>query len=143
MEMLQKHYSDAADSIHGLPDTVRHWLKRSGSAGNPADADASQLVSDRPGYQLRIRLCPLKDGRAILLTQESPSADQQLSAQNFGFTRREQQVAQRISQGDSIAQVAAGLAISQRTAQKHLERVFRKLGVNSLAAACVKLLRSA
>jgi DNA-binding CsgD family transcriptional regulator len=44
--------------------------------------------------------------------------------------------------GNSIDQVAANLAISRRTAQKHLERIFRKLDVNNLASAYIKLLRA-
>jgi DNA-binding CsgD family transcriptional regulator len=142
MTILRNHYSDAADSIHGLPDAVRHWLKRSSSAANRAENATPQLVSGRPGFKLRIRLCPLKDGRVILLAQESPAIDQQPSIQNFNFTGRERQVAEQISAGNSAAQVAANLEISPRTAQKHLERIFRKLDVNNLASACVKLLRS-
>ncbi len=54
-QMLRSHYPDAADSIHGLPDAVRHWLKRASSA-NARDPDlAPQLVSRRPGFELRFR----------------------------------------------------------------------------------------
>jgi DNA-binding NarL/FixJ family response regulator len=59
----------------------------------------------------------------------------------FGFTKREQQVAQRIVNGDSVSDVSGSLTMSPRTVQKHLERIFRKLGVNNLAAACVKMLK--
>jgi DNA-binding CsgD family transcriptional regulator len=141
-QMLRNHYSDAADSIHGLPDAVRHWLKRVSSAIKKHGEIAPQLFSRRPGFELRLRYCPLSDGRALLLLQEPPIANETPLVSRFGFTKREQQVAQRIVNGDSVSDVARALAMSPRTAQKHLERIFRKLGVNNLAAACVKLLKT-
>jgi DNA-binding CsgD family transcriptional regulator len=141
-QILRNHFSDAADSIHGLPDAVRHWLKQVSSVNDNSGAIAPQLISRRPGFELRLRFCPLTDGRAILLLQEPPIANETPLVANFGFTKREQEVAQRIVNGDSVADLARALAMSPRTAQKHLERIFRKLGVNNLAAACVKLLKS-
>jgi DNA-binding CsgD family transcriptional regulator len=140
-QMLQNHYSDAADSIHGLPDAVRHWLKRVSSADDKNGEIAPQLVSRRPGFELRLRFCPLSDGRTILLLQEPPIANEAPLVAEFGFTKREQQVAQRIVNGDSVSDVSGSLTMSPRTVQKHLERIFRKLGVNNLAAACVKMLK--
>jgi DNA-binding CsgD family transcriptional regulator len=141
-QMLSTHYPDAADSIHGLPDSVRHWLKRVSSPRGEDNGLAPQLHSYRPGFELCVRYCPLTDNRAMLLLQELPLIDQRPAIERFGFTKRERQVAYRVVKGDSIPDVATSLSISQRTVQKHLERIFRKLGVNNLAAACVKILKS-
>jgi DNA-binding CsgD family transcriptional regulator len=140
--MLRQYYSDAASSLHGLPDPIRYWLKQLSTKEAKFDDPASQLLSRRPGFELRLRYCPLDDGRAILLLQEPPVAGQLPPLDIFGFTLRERQVAQRIVGGDSIREAANALAMSPRTVGKHLERIFRKLGVNNLAAACVKMLKS-
>ena len=140
-EMLRNHYPDAADSIHGLSDTVRYWLKKTPSSSRSDNGFAPQLLSRRPGFELRIRHCPLSDGRVILLLQEPPTTDERPFVEHFGFTKREQQVAKHITNGNSISEIARALTMSPRTVQKHLERIFRKLGVNNLAAACVKMLK--
>jgi DNA-binding CsgD family transcriptional regulator len=129
--LLADHFPDAADSIHGLPHAVRLWLR---AAGDPP------LVSRRPGFELRVRRCPLKDGHAVLLLQENQVAGAAPSLDGFGFTPREAQVMARILAGSTAAAASVELGISPRTVQKHLERIFAKLGVNSLSAACVKLL---
>lgn len=139
--MLRAHYPDAADSIHGLPDAVRYWLKKASAKKKKGDGDGSYLRSLRPGFELHVRYCPLNDGRAILLLQEPPLMNEKPSMENFGFTKREQQVAQHVITGDSISKVAGDLQMSPRTVQKHLERIFRKLRVNNLASACVKMLK--
>jgi DNA-binding CsgD family transcriptional regulator len=137
--MLRSHYPDMADSIHGLPDAVRQWLKRVSGKKRSGELPP-QLLSRREGFELRIHFCPLADGRAILLLQEPPT-DEKSALDNFGFTRREREVAERVVNGDSVSRVARALSMSPRTVQKHQERIFRKLGVNNLAAACVKMLR--
>jgi DNA-binding CsgD family transcriptional regulator len=48
-----------------------------------------------------------------------------------GVTPREAQVVGWVSKGLTNGAIASQLQISSRTVQKHLERVFRKLGVRS------------
>ncbi len=47
------------------------------------------------------------------------------------LTRRERQIAELVAQGMSNKQIAAKLVISQRTAEGHVERILRKLGLTS------------
>jgi predicted ATPase/DNA-binding CsgD family transcriptional regulator len=49
------------------------------------------------------------------------------------LTRREQQVAELIAQGLSNKEIAAGLVISQRTAESHVEHILTKLGCTNRA----------
>jgi DNA-binding CsgD family transcriptional regulator len=54
------------------------------------------------------------------------------------LTRRERDVAREVADGATDREIAAGLGISHRTVQKHLEQAYRKLGLTnrtSLAAA--------
>ncbi|MEQ1844039.1 MAG: helix-turn-helix transcriptional regulator [Nitrospira sp.] len=48
-----------------------------------------------------------------------------------GVTPREAQVMEGVLKGLTNGAIASQLQISARTVQKHLERVFRKLGVRS------------
>ena len=136
--MLASHFPDAADSIHGLPHAVRVWLRRAAAAtGGP-------LLSRGSGVDLQVRRCALKDGHAVLLLQQTPtpSADPP-PLERFGLTTAEAAVMRRMAAGATVGRAAADLRVSPRTVQKHLERVFHKLGVNTLAAACVKVLAPA
>jgi DNA-binding CsgD family transcriptional regulator len=45
------------------------------------------------------------------------------------LTRRESQVLRRVARGESNGEVGLALRISRRTVEKHLEHVYRKLGV--------------
>ncbi len=138
-EILRNYYSDAADSIHGLPHAIRVWLRAAQvQANSPESTD--YLVSNRPGFQLQVRRCPLKDGQFVLLFQETVTTQTSPSLDRFGFTTREKQVMAKIIGGSTPVNAALQLKISHRTLGKHLQRVFQKLGVKSLSAACVQLL---
>jgi DNA-binding CsgD family transcriptional regulator len=54
---------------------------------------------------------------------------------SFGLTARELQVLRLVAAGKSNRGIAAELVISDHTARRHLQNIFRKLGVSSRAAA--------
>ena len=56
-----------------------------------------------------------------------------------GLSAREREVLQRLLQGRSNAQIAAGLFISEKTVRNHVTHIFEKLGVGSRAEAIVLL----
>jgi DNA-binding CsgD family transcriptional regulator len=58
----------------------------------------------------------------------------------FGLTRRETEVLSWVAQGKSNFDIATILGASPRTVQKHLERIFQKLGVETRTAAAAKML---
>jgi DNA-binding CsgD family transcriptional regulator len=51
------------------------------------------------------------------------------------LTRRESEVLRRVARGESNGEVGLALRISRRTVEKHLEHVYRKLGVTGRFAA--------
>lgn len=55
-----------------------------------------------------------------------------------GFTRREADVLLWITRGKSNLEIGTILDISPRTVKKHLEHIYRKLGVKSRLAAAVR-----
>jgi len=56
-----------------------------------------------------------------------------------GFTRRQTEVLLWVTRGKSNDEIGAILHISAATVKKHLEHIYRKLGVNSRLAAAIKI----
>jgi ATP/maltotriose-dependent transcriptional regulator MalT len=56
-------------------------------------------------------------------------------SETYGLTGRELQVLRLVAAGKSNREIAAELFISDHTARRHLQNIFRKLGVSSRAAA--------
>lgn len=54
------------------------------------------------------------------------------------LTRREIEVLDRLREGLSNREIASKLGISTRTVQKHLQRIYAKLGVKGRTAAVVQ-----
>lgn len=60
--------------------------------------------------------------------------------EGLGLTPREAEVLAWVTQGKSNGTIGVILGISPRTVQKHLERTFHKLGVESRTAAAAQAL---
>jgi DNA-binding CsgD family transcriptional regulator len=58
-----------------------------------------------------------------------------------GLTAREAEVLSALARGATASQVARELQISPRTVHKHLEHVYRKLGVTHGGAAMARVTR--
>ncbi len=87
------------------------------------EIDLAMLDSDRPGEVL-LRLNEVReDGKTATLQKQA------------GLTRREAEVLLWVSYGKTNKTISEILGISPRTVNKHLEQVFRKLGVETRAAA--------
>ncbi|ONI85578.1 hypothetical protein ALI22I_27755 [Saccharothrix sp. ALI-22-I] len=54
-----------------------------------------------------------------------------------GLTKRGIEVLRRVAAGESTATIAAGLALSPKTVQNHLQRIYRTIGVRDRAGAAV------
>ena len=81
------------------------------------------LEGDRPGETL-IRVTEAREAEKIALLQK-----------HNGLTHREAEVLLWLSYGKTNRTISEILGISPRTVNKHLEQVFRKLGVETRAAA--------
>jgi DNA-binding CsgD family transcriptional regulator len=77
---------------------------------------------------------------ALTYTTHTAAAAEQLvpALVGAGLTRREAEVMQLIARGASNQDAAEQLGVSDRTIQKHLERVFRKLDVTTRSAAAAR-----
>ncbi len=129
-----------------LPDPVRHTierlLQRRDTPGTTLRIDWREDVGD---YALELVLIAQYRENEVLirLNQFDPEGDAAKLQTRLGLTEREAEVLLWISYGKSNADISEVLAISPRTVQKHLERIYEKLGVETRAAAAAIAIRSA
>lgn len=62
-----------------------------------------------------------------------------LKLEHLGLTPREAEVLAWVAQGKSNGDIGVILGISPRTVQKHAERIYEKLGVETRTAAAARL----
>ena len=129
-----------------LPDAVRHTvdrlLQRRDTPGTSLRIDFREDASD---YALELVLITQYRDNEVLIRINAfdPEGDATRLQARLGLTEREAEVLLWISFGKSNADISDVLEISPRTVQKHLERFYEKLGVETRAAAAAMAIRSA
>ncbi|MFZ5557802.1 MAG: helix-turn-helix domain-containing protein [Pseudomonadota bacterium] len=96
----------------------------------------------RDGGELTLREIPLPgigQGSLVLL-QERAVVVTPGSFQSLSVTPREREVLTWLAAGKTEREIGAILGISPRTVQKHLERLYVKLGVETRTAAVMRSL---
>jgi DNA-binding CsgD family transcriptional regulator len=74
-------------------------------------------------------------GDCILIMTETDPAALLRNLHRYGLSPRETEVVRWLAQGKTNVEISVILNISKRTADKHLENIFAKLGVETRAAA--------
>ncbi len=122
-----------------LPDMLAEWLKHKPETGH-------QLKLPKLTQPLTIEMLNFIDNREYLLrlsNPHKPADDTTAFRDQFGVTSREADVLLWIANGKTNREIGQILDMSPRTVNKHLEQVFRKLGVEnrtSAAAIAIKCL---
>jgi DNA-binding CsgD family transcriptional regulator len=112
-------------------------LSRCGPNGDFDDADRALLNEARP-YLIQ----SYRNAIAFEATRATIGAAAMTEALlGAGLTAREAEVVGHLARGSSNADLAATLGISTRTAEKHTQNAFRKLGVTSRSQAAAKVWR--
>jgi DNA-binding response OmpR family regulator len=78
----------------------------------------------------------------IRLNELNPQRDVVRLGEKLGLTQREAEVLLWVSYGKASSDISAVLEISPRTVQKHLERIYEKLGVETRSAAAAIAIRA-
>jgi DNA-binding CsgD family transcriptional regulator len=120
-----------------LPETLRRWVQEQGAHlnGNGAMGVPRQpLVLAREGFRLVLRLVS-NAGQTFLLMHEQATDVSATSLAPLGLSRREADVLHWVAEGKTNFEIGIILGISPRTVGKHLERIFRKLDVETRTAA--------
>ncbi|MDE1675380.1 helix-turn-helix transcriptional regulator [Nocardia gipuzkoensis] len=95
-----------------------------------SDAGAARL-RDEAAKELRIL------GKRV---QRKPTTDDQIDP--LALTERERSIAGRVMQGYTNREIAAELFISPKTVEKHLARIFTKLGISTRAGVAEAMKRT-
>ncbi len=136
-QRLLSHYDlQTKQEANRLPSLIQAWLRKQLTQLVPSDdvgtAPIPLTIHGKPGA-LEIRLIP-KDRQYLLLLQEHRSAALRTFT-HLGLSAREAEILGWIVQGKTNPDIGVILGISRRTVQKHLERIYIKLGVENRHAA--------
>lgn len=137
---LGQYFGDARRRASSLPAAVAEWLAH--CVGAHADADLSgrprtPLVVAGAGRRLVIELLGARPHFVLLLAEELDEVPLRV-LRPLGLTAREAEVLRWVAEGKRDGEVAAILRLSPRTVQHHLERIYRKLGVQTRTAAAAR-----
>jgi DNA-binding CsgD family transcriptional regulator len=96
----------------------------------------------RDGFDCRVDVIPLGPERphALVIVRRRESRALRSARERFGFTRAEQQVADRLARGLTVPLIARQLEISAETVRCHLKQAFIKAGVHRQAELVAALL---
>lgn len=112
-----------------LPARIRRWLEARTSKRDDG------VRARRAGASLFVRKYAPQPGDCTALLLELLENGERLSSPPGALSRRQQDVLRWVASGKSNKAIAAILEISPKTVGKHVEHVFRKLGVTSRVAA--------
>ena len=136
---LHEYFPSRGRPSSRLPSAIMEWLGHHESWGvnGVLTAPPTPLVIAGEGRRLTIRVVGDAGERALLL-EESRDGGQPGALASLGLTPREAEILTLVARGagnDAIAQMTGA---SARTVAKHVERIHRKLGVESRAAAAAR-----
>lgn len=94
-------------------------------------------VSVKSGFKLTAHFIPDSDGGNIVL--KTGPADTASGASALPLTGREQEIVALVAAGKTNVEIGILLEVSARTVQKHLENIFRKLGVETRMALAMRV----
>lgn len=132
--LLGHHYGPMHDD---LPEPVWVWMMRERASLESGEPDRLRqpLVSVHGGRRLTLRFVPGGTGPDLIWMVERASELDAQPLQRLGLSPREAETLWLLTKGKSVGEIATALAISTGTVKKHLEHVYRKLGVSSATAA--------
>lgn len=116
---------------------LREWLSHKPEVGR-------QLVLSGLTQAFSVEVVSLMDGCEYLLRLSAVhqlEEDTQLLRQQFAVTGREADVLLWVAKGKTNREIAQILDMSPRTVNKHLEQIFRKLGVENRTSAAATTLK--
>ena len=134
LALLSGHFGPTSEQ---LPESLQAWVReeRAGFEGNDPGRLRQPLVSQRDGHRLTVRFVPGVQGPDLLWLTERPTELDSEPLRRLGLSDREAEVLWLLTKGRSTAEISRDLSIALGTAKKHLEHVYRKLGVSTATAA--------
>jgi DNA-binding CsgD family transcriptional regulator len=139
IQWLSSFFHDGSAPNHRLPDQLLRWVRfwQTSLDGEQSDIQPCSpltVESDRARLNIRMLKTSRPDEVLLLLSCES-GHDCPESLRRLGLAPREAEVLFWISKGKTSRETAAILSITRKTVDKHVERIHRKLGVETRTAA--------
>ena len=135
-EWLKEYFGPSR--LGQLPEELRRWVRSRQEAATNESAIVhvrEPLRVEREGRILVVRLVADGSNEFLLLEEKRGGATVEELQERFELTRREAEVLYWVAEGKSNAAVATILTIKPKTVEKHLERIFLKLGVENRTEA--------
>jgi DNA-binding CsgD family transcriptional regulator len=136
---LSSFFRDDLEPNHKLPDLLLRWVRfwqTSADGKQSGVRPCSPLTVESNGARLNIRmLTTSRPDEVMLLLSREVGQDSPESLRQLGLSRREAEVLFWIAKGKTSRETAAILSITRKTVDKHVERIHRKLGVETRTAA--------
>ncbi|MBD2123516.1 response regulator transcription factor [Trichocoleus sp. FACHB-262] len=144
LQLLSEYFPDSSWIGDQLPEALQTWVKA--QIQQRYETSLSQptkpLQIEQLGKGLSVRLLGSAASKQFTLTLEErkhPSFSVEL-LRSLGLTRRESEVLVWVAHGKTNAEIATVLLLSEKTVKKHLENMFKKLNVQTRAAAVTTVL---
>jgi DNA-binding CsgD family transcriptional regulator len=136
IEYLQTYFPNSVN-LRYLPDLLWAWVKYQISAKTQSRLPL-RIESDGKQLAITLVLAPDKDRYLLLLEEQTLSLLPLLSL--LGLSQRETEVLFWVIRGEDNQAIADRLSVHIATVRKHLESIFRKLGVQSRTEAIAQAL---
>lgn len=137
--LLEAYFPEHVWPAGALPEQLRGWFSRQWQRFEDSLAVIQPLVIIGDTGRLIVRPLCGPGGQRLLLLDEQPTAAAAIAQlRRLNLTPREAEVLHGVMRGQTNPQIAQSLDISARTAQKHVERIFAKLGVQTRTAAAAR-----
>jgi DNA-binding CsgD family transcriptional regulator len=140
-----KEYFGARPIERGrLPDALQRWIEhqhRVLAVDDDLPPPRPQLLVKQGEKRLIVRHIP-HWSQDLLLFEEQLEAPKPAAFGAFGLTQREAEVLSWVAEGKTNADIGIIIGAGTRTVEKHLERIFQKLGVETRTAASVFALQA-
>jgi len=141
---LAAYFPGRTNGSGRLPDALHRWVFQQISHlqnGNLAPPSDPTLIVEGNAARLVVRLVADRDG-PLLLLHEQRADEMARSLRALGLSRREAEVLTWVTEGKTNPEIAVILGVSARTVQTHLDRIFRKLDVETRTAAVAAALKA-
>jgi DNA-binding CsgD family transcriptional regulator len=139
---LASYFGGSSARDGRLPSRLADWVRVQRSAledGEAVPPPRLPLVVQRDGTRLEIRLAAECGQRALIISERRRQVPPGGLAA-LGLSPREAQVLAWVAEGKTNGEIGIILGARPRTVAKHLERIFRKLGVETRTAAAASAL---
>ena len=139
-QLLELYFGRRSRRSNALPEVLQLWMTH--GQGLLAHGDYVSLarrpfVIEGAECCLRVRVLSYA-GQSLLLLDERPRDLEPSVLARLGLTKRETDVLVWVARGKSNGDIATILGARPATVAKHLEHVFRKLGVETRTAAAAR-----